>query len=474
MSTLIENARTAKRESKHLEFKEGFDPGSPGEWCEVVKDIVAIANSGGGIIVFGLDSAGTPTEASLDQIRKIDPADISNRVSKYTGPVELEFEIQSIEKQGQKLEAFVIQSAAIPMVFQKPGTYDIGGGKQKTAFGQGSVYFRHGAKSEPGSSNDIRMAIERQLESIRKSWIKGVRKVVKAPAGSQIIAVRSSFPVAPTPSTGSNLRAVNDANTIPVRLTRDRTKATGFLIHEEISDGIFDEINNVVFANRVLAGGQRRFFLGAPIYYRIYAERHHVVQNENDMALLFHSAVSDFYAPAVFWTLTLPPKLIAETIAEVYLHPRNTQVHCLIRLAVILSPELCQWLYERWHDKWKRHPQPPNFYWTFKKMIAKTADFDARLIAARLSQTAQIQISTENLVPVRELLDDPQKASALLSETCMGVFRGDSNLRSVARELDYFAYGQQVRKRGAEITKAILKALGDLEAGDIINEQEES
>jgi hypothetical protein len=33
------------------------------------------------------------------------------------------------------------------------------------------VYFRHRAKSEPGTSEDIRKVIERQLEFIRKSWI---------------------------------------------------------------------------------------------------------------------------------------------------------------------------------------------------------------------------------------------------------------------------------------------------------------
>ena len=41
----IERARVAKRESKYLDFKERFDPGSLGEWCELLKDLVAMANS---------------------------------------------------------------------------------------------------------------------------------------------------------------------------------------------------------------------------------------------------------------------------------------------------------------------------------------------------------------------------------------------------------------------------------------------
>ena len=54
MPSLIDKALAAKRESKHIEFKEGFDPASGHDWCESIKDIVAIANSGGGVLIFGL------------------------------------------------------------------------------------------------------------------------------------------------------------------------------------------------------------------------------------------------------------------------------------------------------------------------------------------------------------------------------------------------------------------------------------
>ena len=74
MVDLIQKALAAKRESKHVEFKQEFDPSSHQDWCEVIKDVVAIANSGGGVIVFGLDNVGTPTGISVDAIARIDPA----------------------------------------------------------------------------------------------------------------------------------------------------------------------------------------------------------------------------------------------------------------------------------------------------------------------------------------------------------------------------------------------------------------
>jgi len=74
----------------------------------------------------------------------------------------------------------------MPIVFTSPGTYDTGGGKQKTAFSKGTVYFRHGAKSEPGTSDDLRAALDRELDRIRSSWLDGITKVVTAPVGATV------------------------------------------------------------------------------------------------------------------------------------------------------------------------------------------------------------------------------------------------------------------------------------------------
>jgi len=53
-----ESAVSAKRESKAVDFKRSFDPASVAEWCELIKDIVAMANSGGGTILIGVNNDG--------------------------------------------------------------------------------------------------------------------------------------------------------------------------------------------------------------------------------------------------------------------------------------------------------------------------------------------------------------------------------------------------------------------------------
>jgi len=466
MSDFIERALSAKRESKHVEFKVGFDPASPADWVEITKDIVAIANSGGGVIVFGLDSAGSPVESSLGPLAKTDPADFANKISKYTGATIPEFEIKELGKLGQNLLAFTIRPASIPIVFQKPGTYDIGGGKQKTAFGVGTVYFRHGAKSEPGNSDDIRAAVDRQLDSIRKSWLRNVRKVVQAPQGSQIITVRpagrggGSVPSA-------TIHSVRDPNATPVLLTRDSKKASGVFVHESVSEGIFDEINNVIDANRVLARGQRRFFLGQQIYYRIYAERDYVLKRKDDFVVLLYSGLCDLYSPALFWISGLSDSAVGEIFAEMYLHPKSPFIHALLRLAVLLGRDFCDWLHARWHDKWKRHPQPPMFYFTFKQMMADLETANPCSAALRLGANSELQIDS---LPVRveDLIQNPQRSAALLSSVCMRVFeRNDPELRSTARHLDLLAFAPDIQSRKSGIARAVRKAVGDREPGDL-------
>src|ERR1035438_5609863 len=40
-------------ESESVEYKSAFDSNSPADWAEIIKDLVALANSCGGAIIFG-------------------------------------------------------------------------------------------------------------------------------------------------------------------------------------------------------------------------------------------------------------------------------------------------------------------------------------------------------------------------------------------------------------------------------------
>jgi len=52
----VRQALAATKESKKVEFKREFSAEQPGAWCELIKDIAAMANSSGGVIVIGLEN----------------------------------------------------------------------------------------------------------------------------------------------------------------------------------------------------------------------------------------------------------------------------------------------------------------------------------------------------------------------------------------------------------------------------------
>ena len=66
-------------ETETVEYKDSFNSDAP-DWLEIIKDIVALANSGGGTIVFGIADDGTPSGFDCAPLFAIDPADNRARV----------------------------------------------------------------------------------------------------------------------------------------------------------------------------------------------------------------------------------------------------------------------------------------------------------------------------------------------------------------------------------------------------------
>jgi schlafen family protein len=234
----LEAAILNASESDKVDYKASFDPDSAAEWIEIIKDIVAIANSGGGAIILGISDDGSRSGFDCASLSALDPAVITDKIFKYTARQFHDFEI--IRVSGGYL-AILVHGVVVPLVFSKPGTYDIGGGKQKTGFSVGTVYFRHGAKSEPGNSDDLRWFLEQRIEEIRKTWFEGIVKVVEAPPGSRV----EVLPIAPSDAPTS-IRLVNDPSAPAYsHLSVDETH--GFRQKEVVA-----EINNALKGRKAI------------------------------------------------------------------------------------------------------------------------------------------------------------------------------------------------------------------------------
>jgi hypothetical protein len=181
--TLLSRAAEAKRASRKVEFMERFDPQDDGDWAELVRDIAAMANSGGGVVVVGASNTGTPTGEDVQPVLELDPARIQDELFHDTGVGFERVSIHAVERAGQRLAAIVVGAVEdAPLVFVR----------EQTAFARGSVYVRRGARSTPATTQDLRAFVDRRLKELRKQWVRNIRDVMTAPEGAQMAVVEAT------------------------------------------------------------------------------------------------------------------------------------------------------------------------------------------------------------------------------------------------------------------------------------------
>jgi Putative DNA-binding domain len=198
---LVAQALGAVRESRRVEFTRAFS-GSADDWCGLVKEVAAMANSGGGAIVVGVEHDGSASGCDVSELLNADSAVISKTFAEYAGEPLEEFAVREARKGGQRVAVIVVRPRIrTPIVLDQP---------------RGTIYFRHGAKTEAGSARDIGRFIEREVQRQRRGWVKNVRKVAAAPSESQVLVV----PPKVAPSTAvTGVRVVDDPDAPAVART---------------------------------------------------------------------------------------------------------------------------------------------------------------------------------------------------------------------------------------------------------------
>jgi hypothetical protein len=289
------------RETKKLEFKSTFDPNSLGDWCELIKDIAAMANSGGGEIVIGLNNDGSPSGAEVGQLLSTDVADIDNKLESYIGTIPPDIRVERLEKQGYALARIVVGGTAFPMVFVKQGSYSTPYGKTKTAFAKGTVYFRHGPKSEPAVPRDFEVFINKELRRRRRELFGNIKQIISAPVGSRValVPVRGAKPERGQPLP---FRLSDDPNAIAVR----------GLVDDSPYQSLRDELTGVVKAWKT----DPMAFAAETQLSRLYSQRRALKLDNEDRTCLLTSAVHR-HAPFFYWAADLPRDTLVAVIRNI-------------------------------------------------------------------------------------------------------------------------------------------------------------
>lgn len=273
----VRSLLASKAEAETIEFKAAFDPKENAQWCELLKDILAIGNTEGGAILFGLSDDGTPSRAEIAQILSLDLAVVSDKVYAYTGVYATGFEIVGGTRDGAALAILRIPMFPVPLIPTRPGTYALSNGKQQCAFSKGVLLVRHGPKSEPANTEDLSQIIRRRLRQDRRQWLAGLRRVVEAPPGSTLaIVAPSEAPVLPAPQvpaltspTLSGAALVTSApDAVPVRLSSEPSAPAIQLLdpdrsHPHTMTSVLRAINSLLAPHGITVGAYDIKVLGA-------------------------------------------------------------------------------------------------------------------------------------------------------------------------------------------------------------------
>lgn len=205
---LLDQALGASRGSRRIAFLREVVPDAPGGWCELVRDVAALANSGGGVLIVGVDPSGLPTGWDPSPLLRAGVSVVVDQLAAYTGERFDDVTITKAQKDGQRVAAVLVGArTGSPLVFERAGTSTDADGREREVFARGTTWFRHGARSAPARAQDVARFAKRQEAQIRREVLRNLRRVSSAPTGSQVLVV----PPGSAPTTAiERVRLVDD------------------------------------------------------------------------------------------------------------------------------------------------------------------------------------------------------------------------------------------------------------------------
>jgi len=408
-----------RRESRPLDFKELFDPNNNGDWCEIIKDLVAMANTDGGYLIVGARNDGSSSGTDLQAVASIDQALVVDKIAKYTDVQPEEVNLRHFAHKGIERVIFHVGEADAPIVFVRPGTYQVSPRKQKTAFGKGTLYFRHGSKSEPARQADIRRAFEGMLARKRREMLADVRKVIQAPSDHQVLVIPKS------------MRFTTDASAPGVRLTDDPDApgVRGFVGSGKYTSDS-EELAGVV---RDLQTDPEAYAAATQLW-RFYGHRYDLTDDVEALRCLLISSMYR-HCPPYYWAYRLGGAQAGRTFRAEADKDTYLAVNVALRLAFVIGGNAGHYVLEY---------VQANSHYPSARSLAKRLLPDLGLLGRvwqeHGSKTVRIRTSSGSK---RRTLDPSEldKAEKLLDEAIMG-----NENRHVVKQLDILVYGSKLER----------------------------
>ena len=179
-------------ESKLKDYKIAFAPNDAKARVDLVKNLVAMANAGGGQIIFGRNETETP---GLDDATctALDSARLDDFVRKYIvpAPMEISHDIQVMDN-GRFVLTLTVAAARYPIVMARKGDWKgMDSRKDSSIFLKGDIWTRHSSKTERVHFEDLRQWVERAKRDERERILSRITHLANLPEGTEIQVVPS-------------------------------------------------------------------------------------------------------------------------------------------------------------------------------------------------------------------------------------------------------------------------------------------
>lgn len=146
-------------EADNIEFKS--------EWIwkgSLSKLLLALANSGGGIVVFGIQEKDDGTNDPIGIERFEDKADISDSIKKYV-PVTLDYIIHDLSFDKSEYEKLENKKFQVIHVYDTPQLLPFVSLAETTGIEKDVIYIRRGTKCEKAKAEELEKIINRRIET---------------------------------------------------------------------------------------------------------------------------------------------------------------------------------------------------------------------------------------------------------------------------------------------------------------------
>ena len=166
----------------------------PRAWAELCRDVVALANSGGGVVLFGVDDDGTHLGLGESLLAVLDPAKVTDQLRRKAPSAAISTRYVEDVCDEQLYGALIVRLLDVPLVFDTEWGYNTSGGKHRIVIRPGALYVRTPGKSAPAQQGDVRELWQRSVNHAAEKVLARIEQVVSLPLDAELIVTDPDDP----------------------------------------------------------------------------------------------------------------------------------------------------------------------------------------------------------------------------------------------------------------------------------------